>query len=1172
MSLQFIFGNSGSGKSGFLYETVLKQAAGQPEQNFLVIVPEQFTMQTQRELVERQENHVIMNVDVLSFARLAYRVFDELGKQELAVLEETGKNLVLREVAERKKKELQVLGGSISKMGYISEVKSLISELMQYNVSPEDLEAFLSDEALPETLKLKLWDVLAMYRGFEEYMEGTYITSEEVLSLLCETAEDSALIKDSVILFDEFTGFTPIQNRLIFRLLTLAKKIYVSVTMDTREDFYHAKGIHELFAMSKKTVGILLTAAGELRVPVEEPVVLESGEHMRYKNAPDLFFMEQNLFRPSARSWDKEVRHISVTGLRDPREELAFAARQILSLVREEGYCFKDIAVVTGDVPQYANYVPEIFEQYGIPYFIDQTRNILFHPFIEFIRAALEVVESDFSYESVFRFLRCGLSGQGKAPESGNGEPEKGKDNSVFSLKEEEIDLLENYVLAKGIRGKKRWGSTWTFVFSDGTLGDMQGLNRAREILYHKFEPLFQVFRGREHTVLEQTLALYRFIGSFDIEVQLKEKELVFLKAGNQTKAKEYAQIYKIVMDLLDKVAGLLGEERISVREYGDILDAGFEAAKVGVIPPGNDKVTVGDIERTRLNHIKVLFFAGVNDGIVPKAGNQGGIISQFEREKMQEHQLQLAPGAREKVFIQKFYLYLNMTKPSDALYVTFSRVNADGKALRRSYLIQTLLRLFPAMRVQEQEESGKAPDVLTPKSSIPFFLEGLRAGREEKPLKPGYETGLWNALAAWYLTQEAYREKANRLIGASYMTHTDEPISRAVTRALYGTELNNSVTRLERFAACAFAHFLSYGLNLKERELREFAGVDMGNIYHDALEHFAKKVEESEYTWFDLPEAVREQWVDESMDEAVAACANTLVFEEARNRYLLDRMRATARRTVWALIYQVQKGRFTPTDFEVSFSQADDLSAVNFTLSGEEKMRLRGRIDRVDTLETEDRVYVRIIDYKSGNTSFSLLNLYHGLQLQLVVYLNAALELEEKKHPGKRAEPAGIFYYHINDPMVEGNGAESEEEIRLAVLEQLKLNGLVNGDPEVYRAMDTDFTGSSPVIPVALKTDGSLKATSKTATAAEFGVMKDYANRVLAEAGREILAGNVSVKPYRMEDRTGCDYCPYHTVCGFDPRIPGYEYRKLEKFDRTELILAAMKEAGEQSDESTLA
>lgn len=1186
MSLQFIFGNSGSGKSDFLYDSVLKQAKENKEQQFLIIVPEQFTMQTQRELVERQKQHAIMNVDVLSFARLAYRVFDDLGKQNVVVLEETGKNLVLRKVAEQKKAELNVLGANMNKMGYVGEVKSLISELMQYNIRPDALAEFLEKEPLGEGLRLKMQDVLTMYQGFTEYLKGRYITAEEVLELLYDVAEESKLLCGSVIVLDEFTGFTPIQNRLMEKLLVLAKKVSVSVTMDVREDFYQCRGVHELFAMSKKTVASLLKVAELCKVPVEEPIVLPTGEKRRYAGAPDLYFMEQNLFRPGAGSYRykvsekamksnknhekltdsqlEETPDIRITSLKNPREELKFAAREIVRLTREQGYRYRDIAVVTGDVQQYGNYVPEIFEQYHIPYFIDQTKNILFHPFIECIRAILEMIEYDFSYESVFRFLRCGLAEkiipQGKLStmelelDGETGEKSaQCKKQTIHRLTEQEIDRLENYVLARGIRGASRWSKPWTFVMPDGTLEDMERLNEIREAVYENFKPLLMAFRGKENTVSTQTFELYSLIRRLDMEQLLKERGEFFEKNGNQARAKEYDQIYKIVMDLLDKVTSLLGDETMTIREYSDILDAGFEAAKVGIIPPGNDTVTVGDIERTRLNHIKILFFVGVNDGVVPKAGNQGGIISQFEREKMAEYHLELAPGAREKVFIQKFYLYLNMTKPSERLYVTFCRVNSDGKALRRSYLIGTLLKLFPQLVVEEPSEEETLEGVLTAESALPFLMEGLN--------KPVEDEEAWTALLAWYLSDEGDREKALQLFDAAFGVHQDDAISKAVTKALYGNTLDNSVTRLEQFAACAFAHYLSYGLRLRERELQQFASVDMGNIYHDVLERFAKGIEMSEYTWFDIPQEAQDALLSQSMEDAIAGSGIGDVFEDARNSYLLKRMETTAKRTIWALMLQVRKGKFVPSGFEVSFSHAERLDAVQFQLGEDEKMRLRGRIDRIDTYETDDKVYVKIIDYKSGNTSFSLLNFYYGLQLQLVVYMNVALELTKKIYKGKDTEPAGIFYYHITDPMVDSDGGESEEEIRRSILEQLKVGGLVNEDPEIYGAMDTDFTGTSSVIPVALKADGSLKAASKTASAYEFGLMSDYVRKKIEHVGKEIFAGNVSVKPYLLGDRSGCDYCPYHTICGFDVRMPGFSYQQFEKFDSSEEILAHIRE-----------
>lgn len=1126
MSLQFIFGNSGSGKSAYLYQRILDEAARYPEKNYFIIVPEQFTMQTQRELVRLQSAHAIMNVDVLSFARLAYRVFDELGKENLMVLEETGKNLVLRKVAEQEKEKLCVLGGSIHKMGYIGEVKSFLSELAQYNVTPDALKAFLEQGELSESLHRKLSDILVLYQGFRKFLEGRFITSEEILTLLLQVADDSAILKNSVIAFDEFTGFTPIQNQLLEKLLAIAERMTVSLCMDSREDFYHCRGVHELFAMSKKTVEALLKMAERLQVKVEDAIVLPAGR--RYKHAPQLGFLEQHLFRLGNHSLKGAVDEIFMSVHKNPKEEVKYAASCIAALIRKEGYRYQEIAVVTGDVNLYANYVPEIFGMYQIPFFVDQTKNILFHPLVEFVRASLEILESNFSYESMFRFLRCDLCGY---------EPK-------------EIDILENYVLARGIRGYKKWHATFGAGKGIQT-EELEELNRIRADIMTHLEPFYQVASKKEMLVKDVTMALYCLLDGLKVEQQLKKKEEAYAAEGDFAKAKEYEQIYPILVDLLDKVVALLGEEMIAIREYADILDAGFDAAKVAVIPPGNDKVIIGDIERTRLSHVKVLFFIGVNDGVVPKSENTGGLLSQFERELLGASQMELAPGAREKVFIQRFYLYLNLTKPSDRLYITFSKVNAEGKALRRSYLTGILLKLFPALQITEEPEEVQPASILTPESGMEYFLQGLRS---EEP------TAFWNALAHWYFEDTQFQKEGKRLFDAAYDCYQEEPISQAVTKALYGSTLENSVTRLERFASCAFAHYLQYGLGLKERELLQFASVDMGNLYHKALESFAKGVEKSGCSWAELSETAAEELVETAMQETIESCQLISAFEDARNRYLLERMKRTLHCAVWALLKQVQCGKFTPSAFEVSFSGVSDLDAIHFSLTEEEKMQLFGRIDRIDTYETEDKVYVRVIDYKSGNTSFSLLNLYHGLQLQLVVYMNAAMELMAQKHPGKQIEPAGIFYYQVKHPMIDADGSESEEELRAAIFEELKLNGLVNQNPEIYRAMDETFVGSSKVIPVAEKADGSLKAVSKTASTGDFFAIGSFVNQKISESGKRIFAGDVGIHPYQLDKQTGCDYCPYHAVCGFDTRLSGFAYRKLEHFDNSAELLKELK------------
>ena len=1121
MALKLILGNSGSGKTEYMYEQVVRAAEANMRKTYLVVVPEQFTMQTQRKLVDLSTNHAIMNIDVLSFQRLAYRIFDELGKTDIKILEETGKNLVLRKLSQEQEDNLTVLRGNMHRMGYIGEVKSFISELMQYNISPNQLEESIQEEKFSKSLSAKLKDISVMYRGFTEYLEGNYITQEELLHVLIRVAEESKILRDSVLVLDEFTGFTPVQVELLRKLMPICSEIWVSLTIDAKENFLHSKGMQELFDMPKKTIRTLMDLAQQTGCEVLEPVVITGGEKKRFKDAPALYFMEQNLFRTSYQRQFGQTDEIQIFSLKNPKEELTWAARKINDLVQNHGYRYKDIAVVSGNVETYESYVEQVCAKYDIPYFLDTTKDVLFHPFIEFVRAILEVVESDFSYHAMMRLLRTGYCG----------------------FKQYEIDTLENYLLATGIRGQKMWGKKWLRMPKNERAYDLESLEAIRQKFMADFAPVRTTF-FETSTIAEMIQAIYAYMVGLEVEKKLFDKEKELLEAGEQTKSKEYGQIYRVVMDLFEKCVQVLGQETVSIQELSEILDAGFEAAKVAVIPPGYDSVTIGDIERTRLNHVKVLLFLGVNDGIVPKSVNQGGILSQFERDAMEAADITLAPGTREQAFIQKFYLYLNMTKPSHQLCLTYSRVDSEGKALRPSYLIRTILRMFPDMSVQEMGDLEQILDLSTPKAAREYFLTNKRSPQ-------------WLALAKCFMESEdeQIRENSKAILDAFYYQYHHDPISHVVAEAIYGKNIEGSVTRLESFARCAYSHYLTYGLKLREREESGFESVDMGNLYHTAVEIYSKKLAESKYDWFTVPDEIREHFAETSMEEAILSYPNLSIYATAENAHMAGRMRHIFKQTIWALTTQVRKGRFVPNEFEVAFSKADHLDALTFDLEQENHIRLRGRIDRLDTCIDDNRVYVKVIDYKSGSTKFDLIKLYHGMQLQLIVYMNAAMELEKKKHAQKEIVPGGLFYYHIDDPVIEITGEVSEEEIQEAILKELKPDGLVNKEEAVYRAMDDAFEQKSDVIPVEIKKNGELSARSSVASAEEFAVLSEYVNHSIVNMGNAIYEGTVEVSPFVEGQTSSCDYCPYKAICGFDRKIEGYQERKPRKLDKREIL-----------------
>ena len=1111
MSLKFIFGPSGSGKSQFLYNRIVEESEAHPERQFIVLVPEQFTMQTQKDLVAAHPAHGIMNIDVLSFARLAYRVFEETGGGQLPVLDDEGKNLVLRKIAGDFEGELKVLRGNMKKPGYISEVKSVISEFTQYDVGEEEICRVMETAGEESNLSCKLEDILKLYLGFSEYLDKKYITKEELLDVLSREIGKSEILKDSTVALDGFTGFTPVQNRLLRELMRCCREVVVTVIMDERENPFSYRSPYQLFALSKHMVSSLSDIAKEEKIAVEEPEYLY-GKPVRFEGNDALSFLERNIFRCGREAFGREQEAVSVRGARNPREEAFAAAGEIRALVRERKYRFRDIGVIASDMDVYGDYLEEAFAAYDIPAFMDHKRSILLNSFVEYVRSLLNMAEQGFTYESVFRFLRTGLSG----------------------IDYEDTCVLENYVIGLGIKGYKKWQCRWERLLKGMDAEDLRRLNRLRTQFVEKVDGFVFVLKQRQKTVRDITEALYEFMVREELQLKLKRQEEMFLAEGELALAKEYAQVYRILMELLDKFVELLGDEAVSLKEYGKLLDAGLSEARVGVIPPSVDQLVAGDVQRTRLKDIKALIFIGANDAYLPGALLRTGLLSERDRERFQKEKISLAPGGKEQAYIQKFYLYMNLTKPSERLSVYFSKVSPEGKSMRPSYLIQEIRRLYPLLAVSDEEGRPLRDRELTEDMGMDLLIKGFQ-GRELM------DRG-WQELYAWYLRDPRLKERAERLLLAGYYSRPSDGLTREVAERLYGKDFEDSITRIERFSACAFAHFLTYGLNLREREEYEFQAVDLGIICHSALEAFSKRLQRENIGWTELSDELRRQYIDESVEEAAADYGNLVLSSSERNAYMVVRMKRMLERTVWALAKQLSAGDFEPAAYEFRFKN--------------------GKIDRIDTCEDGDKVYVKVMDYKTGSRAFDVVALYHGLQLQLMVYMDAALGEQERRHPGMEAVPAGVFYYRLSDPVVD----KGEEDTEAAVLKELKPDGLINLQDEVLEHLDRRREGESLAVPIKYNKNGSLSKTSKAVPEEEFRLMMGHALKKIETAHQEILMGETVAAPYRRGTESGCDYCGYRHVCGFDLKVPGYRYRDIGKMSKEEAVAAMKKDAGEEA------
>lgn len=1151
MSLQLILGSSGSGKSYRLYDEVIKKSIKNPDINYLMLVPEQFTLQTQKDIVSMHPNNGTMNIDILSFMRLAYRIFDEVGGNDKPVLEDTGKSMILRKVVASKKKELELFNRDIQKKGFINELKSLISEIYQYSINDKTLEEMKESIGNRPMLKSKLHDILVIYQGFSDFLKEKYITAEEILEVLCDVIVDSNIIKNSIICLDGFTGFTPAQYKLLTILLKNAKMVIITLTVDVREHNKQVKE-YELFALTKKTIE-KLDSIIEAEGLVKDKDILIGYEDKRgsavrqipyrFKDNKALAALEENIFRYPTKEYVGNADNISIHIAKDGKSEVSYVIREIIHLIRTKGYRYNDIAIVTGDIEGYGRIFTREFEKLGIPCFIDHKREVLSNPFVELIRSVLSMISNNFDYESVFRYLRCGL----------------------VPFDKEEVDILENYVIALGIRGKNRYEAEWTRAYRGQDVSELIVINEVRIKLLEQVLPLYEVLTDKEGTIKDYTKALYDFGISMEVNKGLDRYLQNFEEEHMLLEMKEYEQIYGIVIELYDKLVELLGDDKVSIKEYIEILEAGFEEIKVGLIPPGLDPLVVGDIERTRLKDIKALFFVGVNDSIIPKKSGGGGILSDLERQILVDNRFEMAPTKRQAAFTEQFYLYLNITKPSERLYLSYSKMSSDGKALRPAYLIDTIKQVLPKITViDEDEERNDLEYILSSDKGKSYLIDGIRNYPFEEV------SDIWKELFTYYNKKDEYKPMLKGFIESAFYINKEHGLSRQVAKELYGGDLQGSVTRFEKFASCAFAHYISYGLELQERREYRIAMPDIGNLFHTAIELYSRRLSRSKYNWHTITDDIRNEWVTECVNEACAGYGNSILSSTKRYEYIVRRVERITKRTLWALSEQIKSGNFEPIGYEVDFNGDKKLQSLNVSLNDKENIRLKGRIDRLDTYEDEEKVMIRVIDYKSGTTSFDLLSLYYGLQIQLALYLNAAKELMEVEHPGKEIIPAGILYYNINDPFV-----TKGEDVLDSILKELKMNGIVNKDDEVIKRHDNSFMGSedalspsvkSYIIPAESNKDGFLTKRSNIASNHQFDAIGKFVTDIVSDSGKKILNGNTDIKPYQLDKKSACDYCPYRSVCGFDTTIDGYEYRKLSNLSKDE-IWEEMKKKGSDTD-----
>ena len=1143
MSFKLICGPSGSGKSTYIQQNIIKRSIDDPERKYLLIVPDQFNMQTQMSMIRNHPDHAFSNIEVLSFSRLSHRILEEVGG-EVPVLDDTGKSLILRRLSGQIRPRMTVLGARLDRYGFIHEVKSAISEFMQYGISPDDLHAMCDRIDNRNALRAKMSDLEIIYRAFADYKAGHFVTKEETLELVRTGLHKSNLVKNAFIAFDGFTGFTPIQERVIQELMGICDSVWFAFTTEDGADPHKELKSDDMFHLSWRSVDRIGRLADEANVPEEEPVILraydpEKGEKEGgARKSADLIHLERSLFRFPTHPYSGEAGHIRIYKASGMTEEIVDTFQRIRELISARGYRYRDIAIVVGDMDAYADEIARTADELNIPVYMDYSKSILMSPFIEAIISSYDVLKTDYSCESIIRHMRTGYG----------------------PLSMDETDELENFLLATGIRGRNAFSHTWTMRDRDESELSEDALKIRKErfdrlnAIREKVNAHFASLHNTEETITSFTRAIYAFISGAGMYGRLMKQASGFREAGDHVRALQYEQMYEHVCALLDQIVELCGDEEVTADDFYHILEAGLGEIRLGTIPAESDRIMVGDMIRTRLGAVKTLFLLGVSDDSIPGNVSGGGLISDLDREYLSGMDgVELAPTPREQMFTQRLYLYMNMTRPSDGLIISYPLTDTGGKAKQPSYLISTLCKLFPSLTPNPSARTHTVNGVVAPadRTRVSYscadmmreYYGGRLDGDSQSRLKAicdemehSADSGLLDKISD---------------MGTLHYTHT--PLTREIASTLYGSIIQTSVSRLERFAGCAYAHFLNYGMRLRARTEYSFENTDLGAVYHKALEEFSVKVNDEGLTWAGLSENETNEWVDEILERLINTYGDTILTSTSRNTAMAARIRRIVRRSVDTIRYQVIRGGFVPRYFECAFSEERKARTPDGKDFG---YKVTGKIDRIDICESEDKKYLRIVDYKSGNRDFDIAALFHGLMMQLAVYLDQALKITDD------TKPAGMLYFRISDPVIDASADISGENALAAVRKEMKMKGIVEASPEVTGMMDSGLAPgvNSDIVPVGYKADNTLTKTSKTYTEEDIRTILDFAEYKMDELTGSIMFGDISVRPACMKGSayTPCTYCDYASICHIASGIPGYEGVQYAK-DESENVIAEM-------------
>ncbi len=1013
-------------------------------------------------------------------------------------LTKAGKSMLIYNILKKQKNNLKFLGNTDENVDVVSRT---FKDFKKHNVSLQVLQETIN-KIEDKYLLSKLNDINLIYSLYEENLKNNYIDEDDVLTILSTKIEQSEMFKDSIIYIDEFAGFTKQEYNLIESLLKIANEVNVTICADTIQKAQNMDT--DIFYSNKVTAEKLIQCATNVGAEILEPVELTSTN--RFKNE-ELKHLEKNIYNIKYDKYKNNNENIKLFLATNPYSEIDYVAKNIIKLVRDENMRYKDIAIITKNIDTYSSLIKAIFGKYKIPVFMDEERDLSQNVLIKYILAVIDIFTNNWSYESMFNYIKTGF----------------------LNLEKDDIFELENYCIKYGIKGKKWYEEDWKYDLDE----TQEKLNTLRLQIV---EPLmkFKNNISKNKTVKQISEELYKFLIENKI-FEMVDKKIEFLQQINEVDvANEYSSSKNLIINLLDEIVLIFGDENITFDNYKELLKIGFLNSSLKNIPATLDQVIVGDVDRSRSHKVKAIFIIGLNDGVFPSVNSDEGFLDDEDRKILKENDVEIAKGTEEQLYEDQFNIYKAFTTAEEKLFLSYPSTDRESRALRPSIIVSKIRRINPNL-TETSYLMNNDNEIITKANTFENLLTNIRAYNDGEKID-----NIWFNVYNLYKQNDEWQEKLDSAIEGLKYTNKTEPIKDKYLEKMYGTVLKTSVSRLEQYRKCPFSFFLKYGLNVCEKETQKIQAIDTGSFMHEVIDEFFDTVKEKEIGIRNLEKDDIKQIVNAIIEEKLNLKKNYIFSSTPKFIVLTNKLKKVILQSIEYIVYQLSVSNFDILGNEMSFSNEGEYPPITLDLEDGKKIEVTGKIDRVDIAKTSDGKYIRIIDYKSSAKNIELNQVIAGLQIQLLTYMDAITKIED-------VLPAGVLYFNLIEPVIKNNKNLTDYEIEEEIKKQFKMKGLILADINIIKMMDNRLDkGYSNILPVYVDKDGQIsQSKSSIATKEEFEKMQKYINKLIKQISKEILSGKIDIKPcYDAKTKnTPCEYCAYKSICKFNANQNEYEY-----------------------------